>query len=113
MAKAGKNEGKLDADLERAWGILTDEARLRARAASILQTFLASESASGSEWRWEAYVAELFELPLEHPAVERLAARIRAQERPNGRINYATPAKARDFIGRLEQHAYPAFQGPT
>jgi hypothetical protein len=114
MAKAkGAKAEKPDEELEHAWSILTDEAVLRSRAAKLLQTFLASDAAQGSDWQWEVYVSDLFDLPLDHPAVERLAAKIRVQERPYGRINYATPTKAQAFVGRLEQHAYPAFQGPS
>lgn len=109
MAKK-TNEDKSDAQLEHAWSILTDEALLRSRAAKVLQTFLASDEATGSDWCWEAYVADLFELPREHPAVDRLAAKIRIQERPFRRLNYATPGKAQAFVARFEQHAYPAFQ---
>jgi hypothetical protein len=110
MAKKSKEE-RPDAKLEHAWSILTDETLLRTRAVKLLQTFLSSDAAAGSDWQWEAYVANLFELPLDHPAVERLAAKIRVQERPFRKINYATPNKAQAFVARFEQHAYPAFQG--
>ena len=108
-----KDGPKVDAELEHAWEILTDVAVFHSRSSSLLQTFLSSDSAASSEWEWEAYLAQVFGLPLHHPAVDRLAAKVRAQEKPYRRINYSTPAKTREFIGRLEQHAYPAFQGPS
>lgn len=111
MAKKARSE-RPDAELEHAWSILTDETLLRTRAPKLLQTFLSSDAAAGSDWRWEAYVAALFELSESHPAVLRLAAKIRIQERPFRKINYATPGKAQAFVARFEQHAYPAFQGP-
>jgi hypothetical protein len=109
MTKKAKDE-RPDARLEHAWSILTDENLLKTRGVKLLQTFLSSDAVAGADWRWEAYVADLFELPLDHPAVERLAAKIRVQEKPFRRINYATPGKAQAFVARFEQHAYPAFQ---